>query len=80
MDFFGQIRPHDGVVEYDISVRRYSDLPNSGASMVVGDAVVRVDGEEIYTVEGARVGLFQGIQYTDYPWPAENAKGGKIER
>ena len=25
-------------------MRRFSDLPNSGASMVVGDAVVRVDG------------------------------------
>ena len=41
---------------------------------------VLVDGEAIYTVEGARVGLFQGIQYNDYPWPGENDKGGRIER
>jgi 3-hydroxyacyl-[acyl-carrier protein] dehydratase/trans-2-decenoyl-[acyl-carrier protein] isomerase len=80
VDFFGQIRPHDAVVTYDIEVRRYSDMPERGASIVLGNGRVLVDGEEIYTVEGARVGLFQGIQYTDYPWPSENAKGGRIER
>jgi len=80
VDFFGQIRPHDGVVTYDIDVRRYSDMPDKGASIVLGSARVLVDGEEIYTVQDARVGLFQDIQYTAYPWPAENAKGGRIER
>ena len=80
VDFFGQIRPHDTVVEYDIAVRRYSDLRSSGASMVVGDAVIRVDGQEIYKMEGARVGLFRDIQYPEYPWPGENSRGGQIER
>jgi hypothetical protein len=46
---------------------------------VLGTGRVLVDGEEIYKVDGARVGLFQGIQYTDYSWPAENAKVGRIE-
>ena len=80
VDFSGQIRPHDAVVTYDIEVRRYSDMPEKGASIVLGNGKVLVDGEEIYTVEGARVGLFQGIQYSDYPWPAENSRGGRIER
>jgi 3-hydroxyacyl-[acyl-carrier protein] dehydratase/trans-2-decenoyl-[acyl-carrier protein] isomerase len=80
VDFAGQIRPHDAVVTYDISVRRYTELKQSGAALVQGNAKVLVDGEEIYTVSGARVGLFDGIQYPEYPWPGENAKGGLIER
>ena len=80
VDFFGQIRPHDSIVTYDIDIRRFSDMPEKGASIVLGNGRVLVDGEEIYTVEGARVGLFRGIQYPDYPWATENAKGGKIER
>jgi 3-hydroxyacyl-[acyl-carrier protein] dehydratase/trans-2-decenoyl-[acyl-carrier protein] isomerase len=80
IDFFGQIRPHDEVVRYEIDVRRYTEIKNAGASMVVGDARVFVDGDEIYTVKGARVGLFRDIGYPDYPLPSENARGGKLER
>ena len=80
VDFFGQIRPHDAVVTYDIDVRRFSDMPDKGASLVLGNARVLVDGEEIYTVNDARVGLFRGIQYPDYPLESENARGGRIER
>jgi 3-hydroxyacyl-[acyl-carrier protein] dehydratase/trans-2-decenoyl-[acyl-carrier protein] isomerase len=80
VDFSGQIRPHDTLVTYEIDIRRYSAMPEKGASIVLGNARVLVDGEAIYTVEGARVGLFQGIQYNDYPWPGENDKGGRIER
>ncbi len=80
VDFFGQIRPHDKVVTYDINVRRYTTIESAGASMIVGNGRVLIDGEEIYKVEGARVGLFRDIQYGDYPWPSENAKGGRIER
>ncbi len=80
VDFFGQIRPHDAVVAYEISVRRYTEIKHAGASMVVGDARVRVDGEEIYTIERAKVGLFRDIGYREYPLPAENSRGGKMER
>jgi 3-hydroxyacyl-[acyl-carrier protein] dehydratase/trans-2-decenoyl-[acyl-carrier protein] isomerase len=48
--------------------------------MVIGDARVLVDGDEIYTVKGARVGLFRDIAYPDYPLASENARGGKLER
>lgn len=78
VDFFGQIRPHDSVVTYDIDVRRFSDMPGKGASLVLGSGRVLVDGEEIYTVKDARVGLFRDIQYTDYPLRSENSTGGKI--
>lgn len=80
VDFFGQIRPHDELVRYEIDVRRYTELAKQGASLVVGSAIVKVDGEEIYRIEKARVGTFTGIAYSDYPLSSENAHGGRIER
>ncbi|MCP4040089.1 MAG: bifunctional 3-hydroxydecanoyl-ACP dehydratase/trans-2-decenoyl-ACP isomerase [bacterium] len=80
VDFFGQIRPHDKVVRYEIDVRRYTELAKQGASLVVGNASVKVDGEEIYRIEKARVGTFSGIAYSDYPLPSQNAHGGRMER
>jgi 3-hydroxyacyl-[acyl-carrier protein] dehydratase/trans-2-decenoyl-[acyl-carrier protein] isomerase len=80
VDFFGQIRPHDGVVRYEIDVRRYTVVEKSGASMVVGNARVLVDGEEIYRIEKARVGTFGGIAYDDYPLSSEHSRGGRMER
>jgi 3-hydroxyacyl-[acyl-carrier protein] dehydratase/trans-2-decenoyl-[acyl-carrier protein] isomerase len=67
-------------VRYEIEVRRYTELASKGASMVVGNARVLVDGEEIYRIEKARVGTFSGIDYADYPLASENARGGRIER
>lgn len=80
VELFGQIRPHDGVMRYEIKVKRYTELKNAGASMVVGDGSVLIDDEEIYTVKGARVGLFRDIDYPDYPYQSENSKGGRMER
>lgn len=78
--FFGQIRPHNRLVRYEVSVRRFSALPASGASVVIGDADVLVDGEPIYRVLGAKVGTFRGIAYPDYPHRSANARGGVLER
>jgi 3-hydroxyacyl-[acyl-carrier protein] dehydratase/trans-2-decenoyl-[acyl-carrier protein] isomerase len=80
VEFFGQIRPHDRCVRYEVDVRRYTELEKAGASLVIGDATLFVDGEAIYTVKRARVGTFQGIAYPDYPHLSRNAKGGRIER
>ena len=80
VEFFGQIRPHDRVIRYEIDVLRYTELPNSGAAMVIGDARLLVDDEEIYTIKKAKVGLFSGIGYADYPHPSDNARGGRMER
>ena len=80
VEFFGQIRPHDSVIRYEVDVKRYAEIAHAGACMVIGDARLFVDGEEIYTVEGARVGLFKDIDYPDYPRPSKNSKGGRIER
>ncbi len=80
VDFFGQIRPYDSVIRYEVDVRRYTEIKAKGASMVVGDARLFVDDDEIYTVKGARVGLFRGIGYPDFPLSSENSRGGKMER
>ncbi len=80
VDFFGQIRPHDTVVRYEIDVRRYTEIKNAGACMVIGDARVLVDGEEIYKIAGGRVGLFRDIGYPDYPVESGNSHGGRMER
>ncbi|MEN8184040.1 MAG: bifunctional 3-hydroxydecanoyl-ACP dehydratase/trans-2-decenoyl-ACP isomerase [Myxococcota bacterium] len=80
VEFFGQIRPHDRVMGYEVEVRRYTELPHAGAALVVGDASVTIDGEAIYSVKQARVGLFEGIAYPDYPQPSAHSRGGRMER
>ena len=78
VEFFGQIRPHDGVVRYEVDIKRYAELTKSGSALVVGDARLLVDDAEIYSIKQARVGLFRGIDYPDYPFESENARGGRM--
>lgn len=78
VDFFGQIRPHDRVVTYQVDVRRYSEM--QGGAVVIGDGTVSVDGETIYRVHDAKVGVYPGIAYTDYPARSANAVGGVLKR
>ncbi len=78
IEFFGQIRPHDGVVRYEIDIVRYQELPASGSSIALGDAKVLVDGQEIYEIKRAKVGVFRGIDYPDYPFPSEHSRGGRL--
>jgi len=80
VEFFGQIRPYDKCVRYEIDVRRYTELERVGAAMVIGNAKLFVDDELIYLVNKARVGTFQGIAYPDYPNRSQNAVGGKLDR
>jgi len=79
VEFFGQIRPHDGVVRYEIDIVRYQDLPASGSAVAIGDAKVLVDGQEIYEIKRAKVGVFRDIAYPDYPWPSRRSRGGRME-
>ncbi len=80
VEFYGQIRPHDDCVRTEIRVRRYTELAAAGASMVIGDATVSVNGEAVYSVDRAKVGTFRKIDYPDYPNPSERSRGGKMER
>ncbi|MFQ5638891.1 MAG: bifunctional 3-hydroxydecanoyl-ACP dehydratase/trans-2-decenoyl-ACP isomerase [bacterium] len=78
--FDGQIRPHNKVVQYRISVRRYSVLQGGRASLIIGNGDVLVDSEPIYSIKDAKVGIFTGIAYSDYPNMSENAVGGIMKK
>ncbi|MEX2571685.1 MAG: bifunctional 3-hydroxydecanoyl-ACP dehydratase/trans-2-decenoyl-ACP isomerase [Gemmatimonadota bacterium] len=80
VEFFGQIRPHDRLVRYEVDVRRYTALKSTGTAMAVGTGNVYVDDQHIYTITDAKVGLFEGIRYTNYPARSENASGGVLKR
>lgn len=80
VDFFGQIRPHDEVVRYEVEIRRFSLLPASGAAIAIGNARVSVDGSQVYTIRDAKVGMFPGIAYTDYPTRSPHGVGGAMVR
>ncbi len=66
------------LVRYEVDIIRYQNLPSSGSSIAIGDARVLVDGEEIYRVERARVGVFLDIDYPDYPFASRNSRGGRM--
>ena len=80
VEFAGQIRPYNKVVRYEVDIRRFSFLKESGSAVAVGTAKVFVDTELIYNVKDAKVGMFRGISYPDYPHKSANAVGGIMDR
>ena len=80
VNFDGQIRPYNKLVRYEIDVKRYSEIQGGRTSIVIGSARVYVDSELIYTIESAKVGIFKGIAYSDYPNHSKNSIGGIIKR
>ena len=80
VEFSGQIRPHNRLVRYEVEIRRFSLLKESGSAVAIGNGTVIVDGEQVYTVKDAKVGMFLGIAYPDYPRPSANARGGIMDR
>ena len=74
----GRSGPTTSVVRYEIDVVRYQDLPSSGSAVVIGDATVLVDGEPIYEIKRAKVGVFRDIDYPDYPLRSKNSRGGRM--
>jgi 3-hydroxyacyl-[acyl-carrier protein] dehydratase/trans-2-decenoyl-[acyl-carrier protein] isomerase len=80
VSFNGQIRPFNKRVRYEIDIRRYSRLKESGASVVIGDGRIYVDDELIATVRQARTGVFKDIAYKDYPLRSPNSIGGMMVR
>jgi 3-hydroxyacyl-[acyl-carrier protein] dehydratase/trans-2-decenoyl-[acyl-carrier protein] isomerase len=80
IEFSGQIRPYNKLVRYEIDIRRYAELADTGAAIAVGTGRVIVDGEPIYLVKDAKVGIFRGIRYADYPAPSANSVGGLMTR
>ncbi len=79
IEFSGQIRPHNKVVTYAVNIRRYSAMATTGMAIAIGHGEVFVDGELIYSVKDAKVGVFSGIRYENYPFDAKNSLGGQIK-
>lgn len=80
VSFEGQIRPHNKKVRYEVDIRRYTALQQGEAFLVVGNGRVFVDDEPIYLIRDAKVGVFKGIAYEDYPLKSKNAIGGIMRR
>lgn len=81
VEFSGQIRPYDQLVRYELDIRRFTILKESGAAIAIANGRVFVDDVQIYAVKDAKVGIFQGIAYNDYPNPTSSyARGGLLER
>ena len=78
--FSGQIRPFNRCVRYEVDVRRFTQLKESGATIVIGEGRVSVDGEEIAEIHGARTGIFKGIAYPDCPRRSVNSIGGRMDK
>jgi 3-hydroxyacyl-[acyl-carrier protein] dehydratase/trans-2-decenoyl-[acyl-carrier protein] isomerase len=53
--FTGQVLPTAKLVQYQIDIKR---VIARGLIMGIADGTVSVDGREIYTAKGLRVGLF----------------------
>jgi 3-hydroxyacyl-[acyl-carrier protein] dehydratase/trans-2-decenoyl-[acyl-carrier protein] isomerase len=62
--FDGEIRPHNRLLRYEIDVRRCTILAGNRATQAIADARLLIDGSAIYTLRGARVGLFRDHAYT----------------
>jgi 3-hydroxyacyl-[acyl-carrier protein] dehydratase/trans-2-decenoyl-[acyl-carrier protein] isomerase len=54
--FTGQVLPTNKVVRYHVHIRR---VLNRKLVMAIADAVVSVDGREIYTMKNMKVGVFK---------------------
>ncbi len=80
ISFNGQIRPFNKCVRYEVDIRRYSLLKESGAAIVTGDGKIFVDDELIAVVQQARTGVFRDIAYKDYPVRSKNSVGGIMAR
>ncbi len=80
ISFNGQIRPHNKAASFDVDVKRYSELKESGSSLIVANGTVAIDGELIMTVKNARTGIFKGIAYSDYPKKSVHSTGGIMEK
>ena len=80
VEFFGQIRPHNKLIRFEVDIRRYTYMAEQGVAMAVGTGKVFVDDEHIYTINDAKVGGFRDIAYTDYPLKSARSVGGIMER
>ncbi|MCX7634755.1 MAG: bifunctional 3-hydroxydecanoyl-ACP dehydratase/trans-2-decenoyl-ACP isomerase [Syntrophales bacterium] len=78
--FEGQIRPHDRLVTYAVEVKRFVELKGSGAYLIIGDGMISLGDVQVGQVMDAKVGVFSGIVYRDYPRRSAHSVGGQVRR
>jgi len=78
VEVFGEIRPEDRDIRYEVQIVRFSRAPN-GDAYIRADAKVRADGRLILAVTNANVGCHKNIRYAGYPLPSAMAYGGKLK-
>lgn len=77
--FDGQIRPHNKLLRYEVDIRRFTTLADSGTTAAVATARVFVDGDLVCSITNAKVGVFRDIAYRNYPALGPNARGGIVK-
>jgi 3-hydroxyacyl-[acyl-carrier protein] dehydratase/trans-2-decenoyl-[acyl-carrier protein] isomerase len=80
VEFFGQIRPFDRIVRYELDVRRFSPGGDNSSAIGIADAKVFVDNMHVYTITKAKAGIFREIAYEDYPNPEGKFSTGGLVR
>lgn len=78
VEVFGQIRPEDRDVRYEVTIVRYSRAAN-GDAFVRADAKVHAGGRLILACSNLNVGCHKNIRYAGYPIPSEMGLGGKLK-
>ncbi len=76
VEFFGQIRPLNKLIRYEVAIRKCQMNPETQTALVIGTGKVFVDDEHIYTIHDAKVGTFLGLQYPNFPFENKNGFGG----
>lgn len=79
VEFSGQIRPYDTLVRYEVDIRRFTMLKESGTALAIANGRVLVDGQAVYAIRDAKVGMFTDIAYADYPARSANSRGGVMQ-
>jgi 3-hydroxyacyl-[acyl-carrier protein] dehydratase/trans-2-decenoyl-[acyl-carrier protein] isomerase len=78
VEVFGEIRPEDEPIRYEITIVRYSRAAN-GDAFVRADAKVHAGGRLILSATNLNVGCHKNIRYEGYPIPSEMGLGGKLK-
>lgn len=78
--FEGQIRPYDAFVTYMVEVKRFVELKDSGSYLVIGNGDIYLEDVRVGQVLDAKVGVFKGIVYRDYPKRSAHSMGGQVRR
>jgi 3-hydroxyacyl-[acyl-carrier protein] dehydratase/trans-2-decenoyl-[acyl-carrier protein] isomerase len=79
VEFFGQIRPLNKLIRYEVEIRRFQMNPENQTAVVIGTGKIFVDDEHIYTIRDAKVGTFLGLGYPNYPFENKNGFGGSSQ-